>query len=68
MAYSETARRVENAGYGATWSTIADRYRRYRVYRTTLNELRGLSARELDDLGLNQAMIRSTAYKAAYMD
>jgi len=38
----------------------------YRMYRTTLAELRNLSARELNDLGLNATTIRSVAFEAAY--
>ncbi len=37
-----------------------------RVYRTTLNELYALDARELADLGMNSTMIRSVALEAAY--
>ena len=45
---------------------IAERVRRYRTYRNTLNELESLSDRELDDLRLNRSSIRSVAYEAAY--
>ncbi len=38
---------------------------RRRVYRTTLNELRSLSDRELADLGLNRCMLQRIAYQAA---
>ena len=37
-----------------------------KVYRTTLNELQNLSARDLADLGINRGMIHSIAYEAAY--
>lgn len=47
-------------------STLATRIAQYRTYRTTLAELRNLSVRELDDLGLNQETLRATAYEAAY--
>lgn len=39
---------------------------RYRLYRNTLNELRELSDRELADLGLARANLRSIAYETAY--
>ncbi|MEM8632241.1 MAG: DUF1127 domain-containing protein [Pseudomonadota bacterium] len=45
--------------------TIAQRWRAHRAYRTTLNELRSLSDRELNDLGLNQSMLRSIAREAS---
>ena len=37
-----------------------------RLYRTTYRELSALSARDLDDLGVNRSMIRSIAREAAY--
>ena len=66
MAYTNMARAAHPTGLGTYWAGIADRYKRYRVYRTTLRELRALSPRELDDLNLNAARIRACAYKAAY--
>ncbi|MCK0149081.1 DUF1127 domain-containing protein [Marivita sp. S6314] len=39
---------------------------RRKVYRNTLNELRTLGPRELDDLGLNRSMLKRIAYQAAY--
>ena len=45
---------------------LAEAWRAYRVYRQTLTELRALSARELNDLGLNQSMLKSIALEAAY--
>ncbi|NNE81302.1 MAG: DUF1127 domain-containing protein [Silicimonas sp.] len=42
------------------------RYKQYRLYRTTLDELRALSDRDLNDLGLTRGMIRGVAYEAAY--
>lgn len=38
---------------------------RRRVYRTTVNELRALSNRELADLGLHRSMIKRIALDAA---
>ncbi|WP_102224155.1 DUF1127 domain-containing protein [Acidimangrovimonas sediminis] len=38
---------------------------RRRVYRTTLNELRALSDRDLADLGMHRASIRQVALQAA---
>jgi len=48
---------------------IADlraRHARYRLYRTTLDELQSLSMRDLADLGLHRSMLKSIAYEAAY--
>ncbi len=41
-------------------------YRRYRLERRTYRELDALSDRELEDLGLNRAMLRSIAREAAW--
>jgi uncharacterized protein YjiS (DUF1127 family) len=41
-------------------------WRANRVYRETLRELQGLSARELNDLGLNATTLREIALEAAY--
>jgi len=40
-------------------------YHNWRRYRTTLYELNGLSARELDDLGIGRSEIPAIARKAA---
>ncbi|EPX81223.1 DUF1127 domain-containing protein [Litoreibacter arenae] len=45
---------------------LAERHAKYRVYRTTLNELQTLSDRELADLGLSPSNVKSVAYEAAY--
>ncbi|KEO61559.1 hypothetical protein DT23_00910 [Thioclava indica] len=45
---------------------ISEALARRKVYRQTLNELRSLSRRELDDLGLHASMITRVAYEAAY--
>ena len=37
-----------------------------RVYRTTLNELRNLTTRDLLDMGINAGDIERIAYEAAY--
>jgi len=43
----------------------ASDYAAYRVYRTTLNELRALSDRELADLGMHRAGLKAIAAEAA---
>ena len=45
---------------------LGQRYTRYKTYRSTCAELEGLSQRELRDLGIAKANIRSIAYQAAY--
>lgn len=37
-----------------------------KVYRDTLRELEGLTDRDLADLGMHRANIKSVAYQAAY--
>ncbi len=45
---------------------LRDGIRRRRVYNQTIRELRELSTRELDDLGISRSMISRLAYQAAY--
>lgn len=40
---------------------ISEKYKRYQLYRTTLDELSKLSDRELKDMGINRSAIRSIA-------
>jgi uncharacterized protein YjiS (DUF1127 family) len=46
--------------------TAVEAYGNWRVYRTTLNELQGLSMREMADLGINPTMVKRIALEAAY--
>lgn len=48
------------------FQALSEAYARHKVYRQTLGELQGLSARELNDLGINRAMITRVAIEAAY--
>ncbi len=66
MAYVNTAATNVRSDAQGFFADLAERYAKYRVYRTTLNELRGLSDRELADLALSRSMLRSIAYEAAY--
>ncbi|MEL7212393.1 MAG: DUF1127 domain-containing protein [Pseudomonadota bacterium] len=50
----------------ALWSSLAARFAAYRKYRKTLSELRTLSTRELNDLGLNRSMLKRVALEATY--
>jgi len=56
------AARVENAPIAKLWV----KFQQYRLFRKTMNELHALSGRELADLGLNRANIKSAAYAAVY--
>ena len=51
---------------GAFRNDVKTRVGQYRAYRTTLNELRSLSARELNDLGLGHDDLNRIAYEAAH--
>ena len=55
-----------NKRFQAALKSLTARYAQYRVYRETMNELQGLSNRELADLGLSRSEIRRVAYHAAY--
>ena len=61
-----SAMRVRSFGFGFSLQGLADRATRYVRFRKTLNELRGLSDRELADLGLNRAMLPRIAQQAVY--
>ena len=52
--------------FRAILKSATNRVANYRMYRKTVNELSALSARELDDLGLNRSMIKRVALEAAY--
>lgn len=69
MAYVTQFTTAHVRGESRIMSLIADMrdaWARHRVYRNTLNELNGLSGRELNDLGLNRSMLKSVALEAAY--
>lgn len=65
-----TMNTTASAPFGArvanVFNSLRARRAQYNVYRTTVSELEALSARELDDLGINRGTIRAIAYKAAY--
>ncbi len=69
MAYANilSGRHPERTGRLATTiNEISARWSAYRVYRRTLDELRSLSDRDLNDLGLSRFNIREVAREAAY--
>lgn len=45
--------------------TLRDRYRRWRLYTQTVEELRQCTDRDLADMGLSRADIRSVARRSA---
>lgn len=52
--------------FAALRAELAEKVAKRKVYRTTLNELRDLSDRDLADLGLSRSMIKGIALEAAY--
>lgn len=69
MAYvantNTVATATEARGLSVLFSNLAEKWRQYRVYRTTINELMSLSDRELADLGMSRSMVRRVAIEAA---
>ncbi len=66
-ATKETRR---DANLTGNWAAIvkdgvALRFQQYRVFRQTVRELSELNDRELSELGLSRAMVRSIAREAA---
>lgn len=65
-----TTRAISTTSFGQGLSglriNLAERFARYRAYRTTLNELAQLTNRELADMGLHHSDIRQIAHEAAY--
>lgn len=47
---------------------LSERFAKYSTYRKTLAELRQLSDRELNDLGLNAYTLKQVAYDSAYAE
>lgn len=69
MAYI-TGNRTTTAPLGQRLAEIRNTaltaYSNWRTYRRTLDELQGLSIREMNDLGINPSMIERIAREAAY--
>ena len=65
---NKTASNAAIPAFDAVWSRVSDYVALRRRYHTTLNELQMLSDRELSDLGMNRAMLRSVAWDAAQAD
>ncbi len=54
------------SGVVAWFADLGARFDRWRLYRRTLNELSGLTDRELADLGLHRAGLHGVAWHAVY--
>lgn len=66
MVTTPTAGRHQDARFAGFIGGMTKRFAQYSTYRRTLDELNTLTERELADLGISRAQIRSIAYKAAY--
>lgn len=71
MAFAHDTHRAQTETTLGGWisalrADVAERFAKYRLYRTTLNELASLSDRDLLDLGLHRGMIDAVAREAAY--
>lgn len=63
LNFPASATRNAPSGFFARISTAVANYR---LYRKTIEELRSLSTRELQDLGLSRYAIRQVAYDSVY--
>ena len=68
MAYlnTTTAHSTIFARLADTVEAAATRYKQYRLFRATFNELNALSNRELADLGLHRSELGRIATESAY--
>ncbi|MBC7138128.1 MAG: DUF1127 domain-containing protein [Defluviimonas sp.] len=69
MAFATHIRSAEHGladRVAAVFHRVHDARRRGKVFRQTLAELGGLSARELADIGIHRSMITRVAAEAAY--
>lgn len=58
--------RSTDFGFATFWANVRETLARRKVYRQTLNELKSLSERELNDLGIHRSMLTRIALEAAY--
>ncbi|ETD87725.1 DUF1127 domain-containing protein [Rhodobacter capsulatus] len=58
--------RTTETGFSNFLASIREALARRKVYRQTLAELRSLSNRELNDLGMHRSMLTRIALEAAY--
>lgn len=52
--------------FGGFLNGLSARVAQYRLYRTTVDELKSLTDRELADLGISRHSVHDIAYQAAY--
>ncbi len=67
-ALNITPSALSNTANSGLVSALVAKWKAYRLYRTSLNELRALSNSDLADLGLSRSMIKRVALEAAYDD
>lgn len=65
-ALNITPNALTNTAAPGVVSALIAKWKAYRIYRTSLNELSDLSNSELADLGLSRSMIKRVALEAAY--
>lgn len=58
--------RSTDFGFATLVATVREGLARRKVYRQTLSELKSLSERELNDLGIHRSMLTRIALEAAY--
>jgi len=63
--YTDTATAAQPRRAAAFFDAIALKLRQNKVYRTTLNELHTLTARDMNDLGISRADFRRLSREAA---
>lgn len=69
MAYVNTTRAAQSSvsdRFSGVFAAFSAMMQRRRIYAQTLRELRGLTERELADLGMSRGMIVDVAREAAY--
>mgnify|MGYP001766665450 CR=1 FL=1 len=58
--------RIAETGFAQMVANFREGLARRKVYRQTLRELKALSERELNDLGMNRSMLTRIAVEAAW--
>jgi uncharacterized protein YjiS (DUF1127 family) len=69
MAYVNTTRAAQSSAsdrFSGLFAGLSAAIQRRRVYTQTIDELRSLSDRDLNDLGIHRSLIASVAREAAY--
>ena len=69
MAYVNTTRAAQSSvsdRFSGLFAGVSAAIQRRRVYTQTIDELRSLSDRDLNDLGIHRSLIATVAREAAY--